>query len=41
VFFAAIRPGDTPATSQPAKLAAEWVEDWLTRMRATFQVQPA
>ena len=36
VFFAAIRPGDTPDKSQPAKIASEWIEDWLTRMRAAF-----
>ena len=35
-FFTAIKPGDTPETSQPAKLAAEWIEDWLTRMRQAF-----
>jgi uncharacterized protein YjbI with pentapeptide repeats len=41
VFFAAIHPGDTPATSQPSALAARWVEEWLTRMRATFGVDVA
>jgi pentapeptide repeat protein len=35
-FFAAIRPGDTPETSQPAQLAVEWIADWLTRMRLAF-----
>ena len=36
VWFTAIKPGDTPENSQSAKLAAEWIEDWLTRMRAAF-----
>ena len=36
VFFMGIGRGDTPETSPRAKLAAEWVEDWLTRMQMTF-----
>ena len=36
VWFTAIRPGDTPETSQPAQLAAEWIAEWLDRMRAAF-----
>ncbi len=35
-FFMGIRRGDTPATNQISKQASEWVEDWLTRMRAAF-----
>jgi hypothetical protein len=35
-FFMGIRKGDTPATNPASKLATEWVEDWLTRMRAAF-----
>jgi Pentapeptide repeats (8 copies) len=36
IFFLSIERGDTPATNQFAALAAAWIEDWLTRMRATF-----
>jgi hypothetical protein len=35
-WFMGIRAGDTPETNQQAKLAAEWVSDWIDRMRATF-----
>jgi hypothetical protein len=35
-FFMLIRPGDTPATSEPCRLAAEWAEDWLARMQSAF-----
>lgn len=35
-FFAAIKAGDTPETSQFSKLALEWVELWLANMRAAF-----
>ncbi len=35
-FFMAIHEGDTPATNQACKLAIEWVEEWLTRMRLVF-----
>ena len=35
-FFAAITPGDTPEDSQFSKLALEWVDQWLTTMRAAF-----
>jgi Pentapeptide repeats (8 copies) len=38
-FFCGIRPGDTPETNAVSKLAAEWTEDWLTRMQATFGAQ--
>jgi hypothetical protein len=40
-FFAMIHPGDTPEKSQAAKIAAEWVEDWLGRMRGAFGTQAA
>jgi hypothetical protein len=36
VFFFAIREGDTPENSQPAKLAHQWASEWLARMRAAF-----
>jgi hypothetical protein len=36
IFFLSINQGDTPETNQFSQLAAEWVEDWLTRMRAMF-----
>jgi hypothetical protein len=35
-WFMAIKRGDTPGNSEPCKLAAAWVEDWLTRVRAAF-----
>ena len=35
-FFLAINQGDTPETSQFSKLAAEWTQDWIERMRAAF-----
>ena len=38
-FFASIDVGDTPETSQFAKLADEWISDWLTRMQAAFGPQ--
>lgn len=37
-FFLMIREGHTPETSEPCKLAAGWVEEWLTRMRSAFAV---
>jgi hypothetical protein len=40
-FFLAIREGDTPDTNPFSKLAAEWVEDWLTRMRGAFSGEKA
>jgi hypothetical protein len=36
MFFLSINRGDTPDTNQFSQLAATWIEDWLTRMRATF-----
>jgi hypothetical protein len=38
MFFLSINRGDTPETNQFSQLAAAWIEDWLTRMRATFGV---
>ena len=38
-FFASIKPGDTPETSPFSKLALEWVDLWLTNMRAAFATQ--
>lgn len=35
-FFAAIKAGDTPKTSQFSKLALEWVDLWLANMHAAF-----
>ena len=35
-FFVGIRQGDTPETNQFSKLAVEWIDDWLGRMRAAF-----
>ena len=31
-FFLAIRPGETPATSEPSRLAAQWTKEWIERM---------
>ena len=39
-FFLALRPGDTPATSQTASLAADWIAEWLTRMCECFGPKP-
>jgi hypothetical protein len=36
MFFLSINRGDTPETNQFSQLAAAWIEDWVTRMRATF-----
>ena len=36
IFFAGIRKGDTPATSQFSALAAGWVGEWLGAMQAAF-----
>jgi hypothetical protein len=35
-FFLAIRPGDTPETSQLSALACQWAEEWLGRMESAF-----
>jgi|CXWL01.1.fsa_nt_gi hypothetical protein len=35
-FFLAIKPGDTPETSQAAKLALDWIDQWLANMRGAF-----
>lgn len=37
-FFLAIKPGDTPEKSQAAKLALEWIDQWLENMRGAFGV---
>ena len=39
-FFLSIKPGDTPDTSQPAKLALEWIDTWLANMTAAFGPAP-
>jgi hypothetical protein len=39
VFFDTIRPGDTPDNHANAKLAMEWIDLWLTNMRAVFEVK--
>ena len=38
-WFLHIREGDTPDTHEPTRLAAEWVADWIARMRAAFGAQ--
>ena len=35
-FFAAIKRGDMPSTSQFSQLALEWVDQWLANMHAAF-----
>jgi Pentapeptide repeats (8 copies) len=35
-FFLAIHVGDTPETSQISRLALQWVDEWLSNMRAAF-----
>ncbi len=35
-FFMGIRKGDAPETSQFSKLALDWSQEWLDRMRAAF-----
>ena len=40
-WFMQIRPGHTPESHEPTKLAAEWVEQWLTAMQATFGAKAA
>jgi len=33
LFFISIRPGHTPQNNQPAKLALEWIDQWLAKQR--------
>lgn len=40
VWFMQIKP-QTPENHPPAKIAAEWIEDWLARMRETFGSLPS
>ncbi len=35
-FFMAINPGDTPDKCQAAKLAIEWIDQWITNVGAAF-----
>jgi hypothetical protein len=35
-FFMLIRERDKPSNSEPCRIAAEWIEEWLTRMREAF-----
>ena len=35
-WFLQIKPGDLPETSEPVCLTLEWIETWLTNMRAAF-----
>ena len=37
-FFLLLKPGDTPETSQAAKLALDWIDQWLANMRGAFAV---
>ena len=32
-FFMSIKPGDKPAKSQHAKIALQWVDEWLSNVR--------
>ena len=38
-FFMGISRGDTPETSTAAKLAVQWIDEWLTNMKAAFAGQ--
>jgi uncharacterized protein YjbI with pentapeptide repeats len=38
-FFLGINKGDTPETNQFSKLALEWCEDWLYRMKSAFEIK--
>ena len=35
-WFLLFKPGDTPATSAPARITLEWLDTWLGNMRAAF-----
>jgi hypothetical protein len=35
-WFMGIKQGDTPETNYPAKMADEWISDWLERMKSAF-----
>lgn len=35
-FFLGIRRGDTPSNSEHAKLAAEWISQWIKNMKSAF-----
>jgi hypothetical protein len=37
-FFMGINKGDTPDSNSAAKLALEWIDDWLARVRGAFAV---
>jgi hypothetical protein len=39
-FFMAIKKGDTPKTSQFSRLALQWCEEWLDKMRSAFANTP-
>ena len=39
-FFLGIGEGDTPETNQFSKLALEWTDEWLARMKVAFGGQP-
>ena len=35
-WFILIKPGDTPTTSESARLTLEWIDTWLANMHAAF-----
>lgn len=35
-FFTTIKPDDTPAISQAAALAVEWIDQWMANVRGAF-----
>ena len=39
-FFLGINQGDTPENNQFAKLAVEWIDEWLANVRAAFSPTP-
>lgn len=38
VFFRRINKGDTPDTNEFSKMALDWLDEWLSNMRAVFGV---
>lgn len=40
-WFLQLRPGDTPATSEVARITLEWIDTWLAQMQEAFgKVKP-
>jgi hypothetical protein len=39
-FFLAISPGQTPANHEPARIAADWITEWLANVRTLVAPTP-